>query len=199
MTWDEDVEPVRVENARLSTITDNLGRDLAMRPAQNIRSSRIGFSEQRNRVKEVVIETKVPDDDARSIRNIAGTIDVVYGTTAETVVIDDLHALIGKTQTGNDLLDERRFRVKSFSDTGRIVFDIDGGRQAVSEFEVYDVHGSPIRRRSLMTSANRLTYDFETDAEQMAEFHIQIVTAEHTVTAPFSLDELTLPGARFGK
>ncbi len=192
LSWNEGHCPIRCKKTVLLNVLDDQNNNLVSDKAPSVFQGQIFNSEKKNKKKELTLKAETPSGMAKKLRELSGYVEVITNTVKEKNVLEDIQELAGKEATGNAVLDNLNFRIKSI-DGHKLKIEIDGGRDTITSLNVIRKNGSRIRRSGGMGMGNEYTYEFDEEIPKLAKCELEVIVSEETVKAPFSLQETPLP------
>lgn len=190
ISWDESCNPTGFGRPVLLNLSDDLNKDLVKDPAGY--QSRVSPREQQNRKKELIIKAKTPSQNAKKLKQLKGSIEVITDVVKEKVVLQNIQELVGKETTGEPALDKLNFKVKSIQGT-KLEIEIDGGSKKITSITMFKNDGSKVKKGGGMGYGDKYTYDFREVISKVNKCELEVIVSENTVTVPFSLEEIPLP------
>ncbi len=191
LRWEEECNPVRCKSPTLHTVLDNQNQDLVINKSSSISQS-VSSIEQRERKKELNLLIAAPSENARSLKNITGHVEVVAKVATQEIVLDHLQSLRGASSTGNETLDRLHFKVRSIQGQ-TMEIEIEGGNNAIVSLEPLNKDGLAVRRQGGSGWGNNYRYDFAQDVSEIQKCRLEVVVSEEIVKIPFAINELPLP------
>ncbi len=186
LTWGDN-KPVAYKTCKLTSIRDDRGNDLVKDRYNSWR--RDIHSYQKKLIIEV--EAEPPGEDAGSIEDIAGIIDVVISEEKEIIRLKNLDTLVGKESVGHPVLDKLNFKILKIS--GHVIeIRIDGGNNTISSIEMFRDNGEEISKGGGMGAGDKHTYEFHDSLDKAARCKLEVITAETIVQVPFGRDKIIL-------
>lgn len=192
LSWNEGHCPVRCEKPVLLNLLDDLNKDLVSDKAPRVFQGQIFSSEKKNGRKELTLRAETPTENAKTVRQLEGYVEVITGIVKKTIVLENVQELAGKESTGNPALDKLNFRIKSIEGR-RLSIEIDGGRKRITSLAMIKDDGEEVKRSGGMGGGNEYLYDFRDDISKVTKCELEVVIEESKVKVPFSLAEVPLP------
>jgi len=189
LRWPEDRKPLAYYPPVLTHLVDDLGNDLMPDDGAGDRRQKI-FAHRDE--QELKVKAKSPDPKAVRLKKMAGHVKVVTNLHTERVVLRNIKELAGKDSTGNAVLDQLHFQIKSIKEASLRV-SIDGGYQTISSIEMLKPDGSKLKYTGGMGGEETYTYDFSGSLAQVDRCELEVIVEEIAVTMPFESAEIDLP------
>lgn len=192
ISWNEGHSPIACRKPVLLSLLDDQNNDLVLDRASSASQRKVLNSERKNRKKQLTLRAKTPAKNAKKLKSLEGSVEVITDVTTETVVLENIQDLVGKKVTGNPILDRLNFRIKSIKgDTLKI--EIDGGNETITSLYMTKEDGSKVKKRGGMGWGNEYSYDFDEDISESTKCELEVVTKESILKVPFSQEEIPLP------
>lgn len=187
VTWLKENTPYACHTPVLTSIQDGVGNDLVKSGLERAYQIPNSFTETTLKIK-----ADTPGYNAGKIKNIEGYVPVVTTVEKKTIVLDNIQELAGKETTGNDVLDNLHFKIKSISGS-RLTIEINGGHNTITSIEFLKKDGRKIKYSGGSGWDNNYSYDFAEDISKLDQCELEVIASQTIVEVPFSLNEIVLP------
>jgi hypothetical protein len=192
VSWNEGHSPLACRKPVLLSLIDDQNNDLVLDRPGSASQREVLYSEKKNRKKQLTSRAKTPSKNAKKLKSLEGSVEVITDVTTETVVLENIQDLVGKNSTGNHILDKLNFRIKSIKGAS-LKIEIDGGNETITSLYMIKEDGSKVKKRWGMGWGNEYSYDFDEDISETTKCELEVVVSQNIVKVPFSLEEAALP------
>ena len=192
ISWNEGHSPIACRKPVLLSLLDDQNNDLVLDRASSASQREVLNSEKKNRKKQLTLRAKTPAKNAKKLKSLEGSVEVITDVTTETVVLENIQDLVGKKSTGNPALNRLNFRIKSLKGA-TLKIEINGGNETITSLYMIKEDGSKVKKRGGMGWGNEYSYDFDEDISESTKCELEVIASQNTVKVPFSLEEAALP------